>query len=506
MGEQRFFEIDEKTKVRLGFYKDETGDTDIGVNRWYLKVGDVIKAVEDSDTGSLVGENIVEIEAAKGSKDIEGVGWEIGARIVEILISEGEEVTIDLSKGDSLKLAILEVEGDAPSIQEDSPDSEAEPEVPLENMDVKQERESVPVSPAARKAARERGIDLDEVRKWLPSSVERVEVKHLDEFTSRGTSGHEAPQESEEILAAPATRALARERDVDLAHVVGTGPGGIVLPADLDSAQQDEEPEEVTAIDRPGTPGGEETRLSEWEIETYGAEIVVPTRQRLAIARNLGRTIAEMVLVGEGRDLKMSPLNGLRDRMKEDFQKQHGIKLRFDHFFLAAVTQALKVLREEDERFKRLNARWQWDEDRKKAGIVLYEHINLALAVSPPDGLVTPVIMHCEEKTFVEIAFEAERLIARALEGKLRVEEVIGMTFTVNNAGVFGGEFPDPVPNPDTAAIIAFGAIQGGKNTTPQLLRMVTKFDHQILDAREVGGFMGLVKELLENPEQLLTI
>lgn len=501
MGKQkRYLEITWENKVRLGFYKDEAGETDVEIIEWHKQVGDIIGSKKDPNTGSVIGELIVELSSSKGLVEVEAVGEEIGARIVEILIPEGESVTVDLHK-ESLRLAVLEVEGDASSIQEDFSDSESEPEGRPENEDVEQERERVPVSPAARKAARERGINLDEVLERLPSSVERVEVEHLDELTFRDTSGHEAPQENEEILASPATRVLARESGVDLAGVEGSGPGGIILPADFDPAGQDEGSEEVITIDRPDTSGSEEIEFSEWEIETYGLEAVSPTRQRLAVARNLRRPIEEMVLVGAGRDVNMSSLTGLRSRTQEYFEQQYGIKLRYDHFFLTAVTQALK-----EPQFERLNARWQWDGERKTARIILYRHINLALAVAAEDGLVTPVVMRCEEKTFVEIALEAERLIAKALEGKLLASEVGGMTFTVNNTGPFGDEYPDPVPNPDTAAILAFGAIRGGVKAIPQLAMMRLKFDHQLLDGQEIGPFMGRVKELLESPEQLFTI
>lgn len=505
MDEPQYFEITLETKVRLGSYKDEVGEIDVEIVKWHKKVGDIIESEEDPDTGSITGEVVVELSSSKGLIEVEAVGWEIGARIVEILIPEGEEVTIDLREK-PLRLAVLEVDGDA--LSEESLDFVQESESPPEDETVEPGHESVTISPAVRKTAREQGIDLDEVLGWLPPSVERVEIEHLDEFTSRDADEDEPSQEgSGGTLAAPTTRTFARESGIDLADVKGSGPDGIILESDVRAMSEVQESSKTSILTE--VAGADESDvgikgfdgLSEWEKDIYGSEAVKPTRQRLAVARNLRRPVEEMVLVGAGRDLRMSPLIGLRGRIKEDFAQQHGIKLRFDHFFLAAATQALK-----EERFEKLNARWQWDGERKTARMVLYRHINLALAVAAQDGLVTPVVMRCEEKTFVEIALEAERLITKALEGRLLASEVTGMTFTVNNTGAVGDEYPDPVPNPDTAAILAFGAIRGGAKATPQLAMMRLKFDHQLLDGHEVGPFMERVKELLENPEQLLAI
>src|SRR3989344_2006659 len=205
---RKFLEISLESKERLGFYNEVTDAVDIDIITWFKKPGDVIGATENQDTLTVEGDTILEGESAKGAFTLQAIGWEIGATLVEILIPEGERVTIDLRK-ESLKLVVFEV-----------PDDGVVPPTPV--------KESVPViseveppnriTPLARELAEDLGVSLPDKGGEtfrVADVLELVPTKHGDEFT------------------APATRQRAKELGVDLSQAEASGPDGIIRARDV---------------------------------------------------------------------------------------------------------------------------------------------------------------------------------------------------------------------------------------------------------------------------------
>jgi len=497
---KKFLEFGHRTKQRLGSYAGAPGAIEITIGIWHSKEGEIIDGKQNPVTGTVTGGILIELESSeKGIIEIDAIDEEIGAKIIKILMPVGYKTSVDFST-ETLRLAILEID----DADQDDPDvakylnSEIEQNVEVDRPEAsaKTGQYDLPVSPLAKRRAKALNVDLNELIKSLPESVKRVGKEHVEQFANeRGASDN--------VRAAPSTRKFARDNDVDLDKVNAAGPDGIIKESDVvDFLESQKVPtEEITE-----TPG-----FKDWEIDLYAPEIVIPTKMRQAVARNLRKAQNDMVLVGGGRDVNFTPLMALRKKIREKFESDNGIKLRLDHFFIAAVLKALKN-KEFDDVVKKLNARWEIIDD-ENARMVLYGHINFAIAIAGPTGLVTPVIKKCEEKTFVGLAKSAEELITRALAGKLTLTDFLGMTFTVNNTGVFGDEYPDPIPNPGTSGIIAFAAARHTcicseeewrtcQHRKPAMLKL--NFDHQILDGHEIGPFMANIKNYIEEPEQLL--
>lgn len=501
---KKFLEFGHRTKQRLGSYAGSPGAIEITVGTWHRKEGEIIEGKKNSATGTITGEIVVELESSeKGIIEIDAIADEIGAKIVKILMLVGYKTSVDFSS-ETLRLAILETNAggkDDPDIgqylnKETEPDPGATTPPAQESTPRK-----IPITPVAKQVAIELGVDLGELTASLPKSVSRVSEKHVREFyAEKNRDG-----DNDGVKASPDTRKFARNNNVDLKNVKATGPGGIIKKSDVENfiKSQALPPEEASE-----NPVQE---FEDWEVELYAPKIVIPTKMRLAVARNLRKAKDDMALVGGGRDIDFAPLLSFRIKVKERFEEDNGIELRLDHFFVAAVTKALKN-KQLGDAMKKLNARWERLGDGNER-MVFYGHINFAIAIAGPSGLVTPVIKRCEEKTFVGLAKAAEELIQKAMSGRLTMKDFIGVTFTVNNTGVFGDEYPDPIPNPGTSGIVAFAAARRicacskeewrtCSHSKPAMLRV--KFDHQILDGHEIGPFMGLIKDYLEEPEQLL--
>lgn len=483
----RYLEVTLGTKGRLGFYKEITDVVDVKVLQWFKTQGDIIEGKTDPDTGAVLGEDIVEIYSAKGRKIIHALPEEIGGRIVEILLHEGEQVTLDI-RDEPLRLAALEFEDG----REETKEPARAPQQPVATKEEAWEpQRSIRVSPLARRAAEELGVSLEDVRAQLPADAVEMRLEDV-----RAYQENRKPREEEDrtyVRAAPATRRRAKELGIDLNAVKPSGLSGIIRLADVEDAAETEQARQPVQE----TPQGAVV-----EDDLYGAVIVQPSVTRLTIARNMqrarnsnfdpGRGI-NIPDAGAGLRVNVVALVALREKLKVRFEEEHGIKLRYDHFFLSA---AAKLLRQ--EKFAKLNGAWEWLQN-KRGQIVRFSHINLGVAVAGPEGLVVPVIRRCEEKSFVRIAKTAEELIGKALHGTLGNEDQGGLTFIVNNTGALGDEFPDPIIAPGTGAILALGRAGHDGMMLAQL-----KFDHRLLDGHDVAPFLTELKKLLELPEQLL--
>lgn len=470
----RYFDIVYQTRQRIGYYKDEKGVSLITIVKWHKQAGDIIQGVEDRNTGIIHGEEIVTLNAAKGNKTVEAVGWEIGAKILKICMPEGSKEYVDLSE-EPLRLALLEVPN---GIEETTPETK-----PSETR----------ITPLAEEAGRERGVSLDDVRASLPGETAEITYQDVEAYRR-------------DIFAAPKTRQFAKEYGINLGQVAPSGAHGVVTLNDVEReiAVQKSRSEKTPNLFGPD--------FSETEIRLLLPEEVLPSSLQFAVASNLRRSRDQMVLVGGGIDVNARPMLALRSRLRQNFQKVHDIDLRPDHFVLAASAYLLK-----DKRFERLNARWEWL--KKGARIVYYRHINIGIAVAnrnDPDDLKTPVIHFCENKRFAELAKSAEEVIARALTNQLSDRDQQGLTFIVNNTGAVGDEYPGPIPSPDISCILAFGRARQ-LCTCPDLancphdflklpMMLTLKFDHQLINGHVAGPFLTALRELLENPEQILLL
>lgn len=196
-------------------------------------------------------------------------------------------------------------------------------------------------------------------------------------------------------------------------------------------------------------------------------------------------------------EVDMSAIMDLRTKYKEAFKKTHEVGLGFMSFFTKACCFAL-------QEWPTVNAKLDGD------NIIYFDYCDISIAVSSPKGLVVPVIRNAESLSMAEIEKEVVQLAVKARESKLTIEEMTGGTFTITNGGVFGSLMSTPIINIPQSAILGMHniverpvAIKGQVIIRP-MMYVALSYDHRIIDGRESVSFLVRVKQMLENPEQLL--
>jgi 2-oxoglutarate dehydrogenase E2 component (dihydrolipoamide succinyltransferase) len=193
----------------------------------------------------------------------------------------------------------------------------------------------------------------------------------------------------------------------------------------------------------------------------------------------------------------MSAIMELRSKYKVTFKKTHEINLGFMSFFTKAVCFAL-------QEWPAVNAYIDGDE------LIYHDYCDISIAVSAPKGLVVPVIRNAESLSMAEIEKKVVELAGKARDNKLSMEEMQGGTFTITNGGVFGSLMSTPIINIPQSAILGMHKIEeravvvNGQIVIRSMMYLAVSYDHRIIDGRESVSFLVRVKELLENPDQLL--
>ena len=273
----------------------------------------------------------------------------------------------------------------------------------------------------------------------------------------------------------PAVQRLAQEKGVDLAQVLGTGIGSRVTRKDVEAL-----------ID-----SGEAPRR-EAEAERPGEERVRLTPVRRIIADNMVRSATQIPHAWSLVEADVTGLVHLREAAKDDFKTREGVSLTYLPIAIKAVTEALKEN-------PLLNSSWAGD------AIVVKQAINIGIAVAGSEGLVVPVIRDADRQTVTELARAMERLVDRARNGRLSLEDVQGGTFTVNNTGALGSVVGYPLVVPGQAAIMTTEAIvkrpvvvADDQVAVRSIMNLCLSFDHRIIDGVEAGAFLASVKARLE--------
>ena len=310
------------------------------------------------------------------------------------------------------------------------------------------------------------------------------------------------------VLAVPAARKLARELGLELSEVEGSGPNGRIRVDDVrahaerpPTRQAPSDPAPSRQDARPGAPRPE---VKAPRHETPAGLEGLEERRPL---RGLRRAISQQMLashLGSVRTLHVdeadvSELVGLRERLKP-LAERRGAKLSYLPFIFKAVAAGLKA-------FPMINASL----DEARSEVVRKHYYNLGLAVATDAGLVVPVVRDADRKGLLELAEDIARLAGRAREGKLESADVKGGTFSVTNIGSLGGLFSFPIINVPEAAILGVHSIKKRPVVLPDdriearwMLYLSLSFDHRLIDGAEAAQFTSFVIEQLETPESLL--
>jgi 2-oxoisovalerate dehydrogenase E2 component (dihydrolipoyl transacylase) len=309
----------------------------------------------------------------------------------------------------------------------------------------------------------------------------------------------------------PAVQMLASERGIDLNRVQGTGEGGRITRKDVLNASESgvarlgssgSAPVPIVPMDPKVQVRSSGIHLSESpripSVEVQGQEVpgrgetfidVTPIRN--TIATRMRQSVSEIPHGWMMIEVDVTNLVLLRNKLKEDFQKREGINLTYMPFLIKAAVNAIKD-------YPIMNSVWAVDK------IIVKRDINISLSVGTEDSVVTPVIRNADQKNIAGIAHEIDDLARRTRDKKLKLDDVQGGTFTVNNTGSFGSILTQPIINYPQAAILTFESIVkrpvviNDMIGVRSMVNLCLSLDHRILDGVICGRFLQRVKENLE--------
>ena len=290
------------------------------------------------------------------------------------------------------------------------------------------------------------------------------------------------------LMASPVARQLASARDLDLATVTGSGPGGVILKRDVEAAPPRTAPPAQASIAATAT----------------ATTIIAPgtltrrpmTAMRKAIAQRMMQSLASKAQMTGFGHVDMAEATRLRETLV-DAADTLGVRITYTDLVLKAAATVLAAMPE-------MNA-WIEGDD-----IVSWNAVNIGLAVSVNGGLIVPVIRHVDQLSLVELSHARLALIDKARSGKLTRADVDGGTFTLSNFGSYGGDFETPILNAPQSALLGIGQIRDEAVVRDKqivirpMMSISLTFDHCLIDGAMAGEFRSRLKALLEQPALLL--
>ena len=412
-----------------------------------------------------VGESISEVTLLKWNKK-DGDYVERDEVIAEL---ESEKATFEVNaeKAGVIKLEDIK-EGDSIKIGDK-----------LASIDDKAAKPSSNGKPAVEEKKSEVGSRKSEEKKDDKKKV-KTETKE-DIKTEVHVEKPEASnqQSATDVKATPVAAAMIADKKVDPKKITPSGPEGKILKEDV-----------LAALSNPGRKPGVEL-FSRNEKPEKMSNLRKTISRRLVEAKN---TTAMLTTFNE---VNMQPVMDIRNKYKDKFKEVHGVGLGFMSFFAKAVCYAL-------QEWPSVNAYIDGD------NIVYHDYCDISIAVSTPRGLTVPVIRNAESLSMAEIEKKVIELAGKARDSKLTAEDLTGGTFTITNGGVFGSLLSTPIINIPQSAILGMHKIEerpialNGQVVIKPMMYVALSYDHRIIDGRESVSFLVRVKELLENPDQLL--
>ena len=413
---------------------------------WHKKAGDSIARDE----------NLVDLETDKVVLEVPAPA---SGRLKEIKVEDGATV----AAGDVL--AILEEgEGKAAPAGRNGADDE-------ESRGGEQE---------ARRAAEQ---EEEKVKEGPESATEQEE-----DGKSRGGR---AAASSHKL--SPAVRRLLDEHDLEATVVIGSGRDGRITKADVMEYLKSHSDENVA----PGDPEPAPAPSREARGQSRTEQRVAMTRLRARIAERMVEAQSTAAMLTTFNEIDLTEVIALRNRYKESFEKEHGVKLGFMSFFVRASVEALK-------KFPVVNASVEGKD------IVYHDYFDIGIAVSSDRGLMVPVLRDVDQLGFAQIESDIAALGKKARDGTMTMDDLTGGTFTITNGGIFGSLLSTPILNPPQSAILGMHAIQErpmavqGEIKVRSMMYVALTYDHRIIDGREAVQFLVSIKNSLEDPARML--
>ncbi|MBF6987168.1 2-oxoglutarate dehydrogenase complex dihydrolipoyllysine-residue succinyltransferase [Cupriavidus sp. IK-TO18] len=299
-------------------------------------------------------------------------------------------------------------------------------------------------------------------------------------------------------VAMPSAAKLMAEAGLSAGQVAGTGKDGRITKGDALAAAA------APAAKAAPAPAAAKPALQQVSAPVDFAalgdrpeERVPMSRLRARIAERLLQSQATNAILTTFNEVNMKPVMDLRNKYKDRFEKEHGVKLGFMSFFVKAAVHALK-------KFPLINASIDGND------IVYHGYFDIGIAVGSPRGLVVPILRNADQMSLADIEKKIAEFGVKARDGKLSLDELSGGTFSISNGGVFGSMLSTPIINPPQSAILGVHAtkdrpvVEDGQIVIRPMNYLAMSYDHRIIDGREAVLGLVAMKDALEDPARLL--
>ena len=312
------------------------------------------------------------------------------------------------------------------------------------------------------------------------------------EATSNDTDD-KSQDNNQRVNATPSARKYAREKGIDLSEIAAAS-NDVVRKEHVDQSQTQ------TSTQQQAQPAAkEETKKLTQQNPSKPVIREKMSRRKKTAAKKLLEVSNNTAMLTTFNEIDMTNVMDLRKRKKEQFIKDHdGTKLGFMSFFTKAAVAALK-------KYPEVNAEIDGDD------MITKQYYDIGVAVSTEDGLLVPFVRDCDKKNFAEIEDEIGNLAKKARDKKLGLDDMVNGSFTITNGGIFGSMMSTPIINGSQAAILGMHsiitrpiAIDADTIENRPMMYIALSYDHRIIDGKEAVGFLKTIKELIENPEDLL--
>ena len=321
------------------------------------------------------------------------------------------------------------------------------------------------------------GIISDSLNDVQPPNNSNQEKKLEEKSSNTHTSS-----ERKNSHLSPAVKRIVTENDLNPAEIIPSGKDGLITKGDA-----------LNKMENQDLP----TQLQSHDNRSPQEERVPMSRLRKVVAKRLKEAQNTAAMLTTFNEVDMSSVMSLRSEYKDDFEKEHKIRLGFMGMFVKASIAALKT-------YPAVNAEINGDD------IVYKNYNNIGVAVGTPQGLVVPVIKNAQNLSLSEIEKSINDMGQRAKDGKIGMDELSGGTFTISNGGVFGSLMSTPILNPPQSGILGMHKIQkrpvaiNDNIEIRPMMYLAFSYDHRIIDGREAVSFLVKIKEIIEDPRRLI--
>ncbi|MCY1038553.1 dihydrolipoyllysine-residue succinyltransferase [Staphylococcus nepalensis] len=335
----------------------------------------------------------------------------------------------------------------------------------------------------------------DDSEKQSSASSNENEANQTKSEPQNDSASDNAQDKGARVNATPSARKYAREKGIDLSEVA-TQSNDIVRKEHVDQTQNNQSNSQQTAQsstkEEPKKPAAQQNPTKPVIREKM-------SRRKKTAAKKLLEVSNNTAMLTTFNEIDMTNVMNLRKRKKEQFIKDHdGTKLGFMSFFTKAAVAALK-------KYPEVNAEIDGED------MITKQFYDIGVAVSTEDGLLVPFVRDCDKKNFAEIEDEIANLATKARDKKLGLDDMVNGSFTITNGGIFGSMMSTPIINGSQAAILGMHsiitrpiAIDADTIENRPMMYIALSYDHRIIDGKEAVGFLKTIKELIENPEDLL--